>query len=72
VQVIAVLLTPASAGALALAFWRIAADLQWTSGFAIDSGFFSHWQVWLAAAAAMQLCARQLNRYAKRGTPAVS
>ena len=36
--------------ALALACWRIAADLNWTGSFAISSGLFSHWQAWLAAA----------------------
>ena len=55
-----------------LAFWRIAADLNWTSSFAISSGLFSHWQVWLAAAVALQLCARALNRYGKSGDPAAS
>ena len=58
--------------ALALGCWRIAADLSWTSSFAIPSGFFSHWQVWLGAAAALQFCSRILNRYGKgagRATP---
>jgi hypothetical protein len=55
-----------------LAFWRIAADLNWTNSFAISSGVFSHWQVWLGAAVALQLCARALNRYGKSGDPAAS
>jgi len=61
------LLAPAAVMALALGCWRIAADLSWTSSFAIPSGFFSHWQVWLGAAAALQLCSRILNRYGKDG-----
>jgi hypothetical protein len=40
--------------------------------FAISTGLFSHWQVWLGAAAALQLCAQLLNRYAKRGETAAS
>ena len=66
------LLTPAALMASVLAFWRIAADLKWASGFAIPTGLFSHWQVWLGAAAALQLCAHILNRYGKGGDPAVS
>jgi hypothetical protein len=65
------LLTPAAALMAALALWCIAANLNWAGGFAITSGFFSHWQVWLAAAALLQFCAHLLNRYGKTGeTPA--
>ena len=61
------LLAPAAVMALALGCWRIAADLSWASSFAIPSGLFSHWQVWLGAAAVLQLCSRILNRYGKDG-----
>ena len=54
------------------ATWRIAADLNWTNSFAISSGIFSHWQVWLGAAVALQMCARALNRYGKSGDTAAS
>jgi hypothetical protein len=70
--ILSVLLTPASAMALALALWGIAADLNWTSSFAISSGLFSHWQSWLGAAALLQLAARKLNRYARNGDAAAS
>ena len=66
------LLTPAALVAWVLAIWRIAADLKWTAGFAIPSGFFSHWQVWFAAGALLQLCSRILNRYGKGGDTAAS
>jgi len=66
------LLTPAAAVTAVLALWRIAADLNWTGSFAISAGFFSHWQVWLAAAALLQFCARVLNRYARTGQTAAS
>jgi hypothetical protein len=69
---VAGLLTPAAALTAVLALWRIAADLNWTGSFAISAGFFSHWQVWLAAAALLQFCARVLNRYAKTGQTAAS
>lgn len=59
----AALLTPAAAMASVLGIWRIAADLKWASSFAIPSGLFSHWQVWLGTAALLQLCSRLLNRY---------
>ncbi|HEY1341382.1 MAG TPA: hypothetical protein VGF59_27920 [Bryobacteraceae bacterium] len=53
--------------AFALGAWRIAADLKWTNGFAIPSGIFSHWQVWLGGAVLLQLCSRVLNHYGKGG-----
>ena len=69
---LAALLPPSALAAGVLALWRIAADLNWTSSFAITSGIFSHWQVWLGAAVALQLCARALNRYGHRGDTAAS
>jgi len=69
---VAALLTPAAAVTTLLALWRVAADLNWTGSFAISAGFFSHWQVWLAASALLQFCARVLNRYAKTGQTAAS
>ena len=69
---VAALLTPAAAVAAALALWRIGADLEWANSFAIPSGIFSHWQVWLGAAAALQFCSRILNRYGKGAGRAAS
>jgi hypothetical protein len=63
--ILAALLPPSALTAAVLAIWRIAADLNWTNSFAISSGIFSHWQVWLGAAVALQMCARALNRYGK-------
>jgi hypothetical protein len=63
---VASLLTPAAAMASALALWRVAADLSWASRFAISSGPLSHWQFWLGAAAALQICSHLLNRYGRR------
>jgi len=61
------LLTPAAVAALFLACWRGAADLNWTSTFAISSGLFSHWQAWLAVAILLEALAHLLNRYSRNG-----
>jgi hypothetical protein len=70
--VVAALLPPSALAAGILAIWRIAADLKWTSSFAIPSGIFSHWQIWMGAAVSLQMCARALNRYGKGGDTAPS
>lgn len=69
---LAVLLPPSALAAATLAIWGITADLNLTNSFAISSGVFSHWQVWLVTAVALQMCARALNRYGKSGDPARS
>jgi hypothetical protein len=69
---IASMLTPAAVMASSLALWRVAADLNWTNSFAIPSGPFSHWQFWMGAAAALQICSKLLNRYGRRGDTAIS
>jgi hypothetical protein len=61
---IGALLTPAAVATSLLGFWGIAADLKWTSNFAISSGFFSHWQVWLLGGALLQMAALLLRHYA--------
>jgi hypothetical protein len=57
------LLTPAAVMACVLAFWRLTADFKVTNQFPITDGLFSHWQVWVTGATALQLCAVVLNRY---------
>lgn len=69
---VAGMLTPAAVLTAAFGLWGVAADMNWTGSFAISTGFFSHWQVWLGAAAALQLCAHLLNRYAKAGETAAT
>ena len=69
---IAALLPPLALTAGLLGAWRIAADLKWAASFAITSGIFSHWQVWMGAAAFLQLCSYALNRYGKNSDPAAS
>jgi hypothetical protein len=62
----AALLIPAALMAYALGFWRLASDLGMAGEFGI-TGMFSHWQVWIAAAVAMQVAASALNRYGRGG-----
>ena len=69
---VAGLLTPAAVLATVLAAWRIAADLNWAGSFAIPSGFFSHWQVWLGTAVILQMCAHLLNRTARKNETAAT
>src|SRR5712692_1082688 len=59
----AALLTPGALTACVLGFWRLGADLGATGQFPIAKGFFSHWQVWLGFAAAIQVLSFALNRY---------
>ncbi|HUJ48911.1 MAG TPA: hypothetical protein VLW25_01905 [Bryobacteraceae bacterium] len=56
-NVLIILLAPASMVALVFGLWRLGSDLAWTGTFVISDGFFSHWQVWLALAAALRLAA---------------
>ncbi|HEY9139405.1 MAG TPA: hypothetical protein VIN93_00845 [Bryobacteraceae bacterium] len=63
---VSALLTPGAFLASVLALWRIAADLSWAGKFAITSGVFSHWQVWMVLAVVLQACSRMLARYGKR------
>lgn len=60
---VASLLTPGAIMAFVLAFWRLSADLRDNGQFPISAGIFSHWQVWLAGAAVLELLAIILNRY---------
>ena len=60
---LAALLTPAAMMAIVLALWRLSDDLRATGQFPISAGLFSHWQIWLTAAAILVFLAILLNRY---------
>lgn len=47
-------------------FWRLGEDLGFVGDFVFSTGFLSHWQVWLAAAAATQYASWWLNRYSRQ------
>ena len=66
------LLVPVAVMASVLGLWRLAADLKIAGDFAIPSGLFSHWQVWIATAVLLALLARLLNRYGRRDDTATS
>ncbi len=61
----AAILTPVAVMAAALGAWGLAAGPNWTSNFAIRTGLWSHWQVWLAFAVVLQTGAHFLNRYGR-------
>ena len=65
-NVLVALLTPASVVALVLGLWRFTADAGWTEAFLISSGFFSHWQVWIALAIALKTVASWGNAKSRR------
>jgi hypothetical protein len=56
------LLTPLAVIALAFGMWRFGSDIGWTGDFIISNGLFSHWQVWIALAAALHVFASRLSR----------
>ena len=64
---IGTLLVPVALMAYVLGFWRLASDLGMAGEFAI-SGLFSHWQIWVAIAAALHIASSSLNRYGRGGT----
>jgi hypothetical protein len=60
------LLTLGSVSCLVLGLWRLGVDFGWAAAFVFpDTSFFSHWQIWLSAALAIQVAAWRLNRYGK-------
>lgn len=62
------LLTLFSLGCASFGAWRIAADLGWAGDFIFTDGLFSHWQIWIGAAIAVQYGAWQLLRYARQAS----
>ena len=47
-------------------FWRLGEDLGFTGDFVFSTGFLSHWQVWMAAGAAIQYACWRLTRYSRQ------
>jgi hypothetical protein len=60
-DVLVALVTPAAVVALVMGLWRLTADLAWTETFPISTGFFSHWQVWIALAGGLKFGASELS-----------
>ncbi len=63
------LLVPVVLGAWVLAFWRLGSDLRLVEDFAITAGLFSHWQVWIAIAAGLNVLVIALDQYGTRPQP---
>jgi hypothetical protein len=61
----AALLTPLTLSCYVLGFWRLGSDLRFFADFAISTGLYSHWQVWLALAAILHLTTYSLERYGR-------
>lgn len=68
-QIVATLLTLVSIGTALMGVWKVSADMGWAQAFAIDTGTFSHAQVWLALAAAAQAASWRLTRYVRGKEP---
>jgi len=64
---IGALLIPAAFMAYVMGAWRLASDLGMAGEFAV-TGLFSHWQVWIALAAALHIASTSLNRYGNGGS----
>lgn len=62
-----VLLQPVALMACVLGLWRLAADLSLAREFAISSGLFSHWQVWMALGVGVLATSALLRRYGQDG-----
>lgn len=60
------LIAPVALMAWALGSWGVLADLKFAGEFAIATGLFSHWQVWIALGTALQFAAFLLQRAARR------
>lgn len=60
------LLIPISLMAYTLGFWSLGSDMGIAGAFGI-TGLFSHWQLWIALAALLQIVSSILNRYGRRG-----
>lgn len=51
-----------------MGFWRLLGDVDLASEFIYTEGLFSHWQIWLGSAGAIQYAAWRLTQYS-RGVP---
>ena len=65
-SILVALLTPAALVALVMGLWRVSADLDWAGAFPIASGFFSHWQVWIALAIGLKMLSSSLLAWDRR------
>jgi hypothetical protein len=64
-RLLASLLTLIAISFAIFGFWRLGQDLDMLGDFVFPTGFLSHWQVWIAAAAATQYAVWRLMRYSR-------
>jgi hypothetical protein len=55
-------LTLVAVACFILGSWILCAGLGWAGAFVVQSGLFSHWQIWMAVGVAAQLCSFRLSR----------
>lgn len=55
------LLTLLALSCASLGLWRMGTDLGWAGDFVFQSGFLSHWQVWIGAAIGVQYASGRLT-----------
>ncbi len=48
-----------------LGLWRLCEDLGFAGDFVFADGLLSHWQIWVAAAAATQYSSWRLTQYSR-------
>ena len=65
-SILIALLTPAALVVLAMGLWRVCTDLDWAGAFPITTGFFSHWQVWIALSIALKMLSSSLLAWESR------
>ena len=65
-NILVALLTPAAMVAFVMGIWRVCADLGWAGAFLINSGFFSHWQVWIALSIGLKMLSSMLIAWGSR------
>ena len=59
------LLTLGAISCASLGLWRLGTDLDWAGDFVVQSGFLSHWQVWIGTAVVVQYASCWLTRYVR-------
>ncbi len=65
-RLLASFLTLVSLSFAIFGFWGLCEDMGFAGDFVFSDGILSHWQVWMAAAAAVQYGCWRLTRYSKQ------
>ena len=63
------LLTLVAISCASLGLWRMGVDLDWAGGFVFETGFLSHWQVWVGVAVGVQYTSFRLTRSVETPVP---